>query len=345
MVHKKAEQRYQTTKLGRNINMIIDTHAHMLPQSTLNEFKNQKKNFPSIELLIKDDKFQLSFNKKAPTRPIMPKLRLFEARQKFLSETRIDLQLSGGWLDSFAYQIDPEEGAQWSRFLNEGMVAECKNREGIQPLATVPLQSGKHAAAVLEEAVKMGMPGAMIGTQPKGDTGNLDDPDLDPFWEMAAKLRVPIIIHPMFGSDDNRLHDMQMMNAVGRVSDVSIAISRLLFKGHLTRFQNLIIVASTGGGALPYMLGRLERNYKAFPDFVVDPVEQFHELYFDSIVFQPDILQFLIQKVGADRIMLGSDYPFPIGDQEPRKVIEMANCSQEEANLMLTENARKLFKV
>ena len=78
---------------------------------------------------------------------------------------------------------------------------------------------------------------------------------------------------------------------------------------------------------------------------MVDPVEQFHELYFDSIVFQPDILQFLIQKVGAERIMLGSDYPFPIGDQEPRQVIEMANCSQEEANLILTENARKLFKV
>ena len=345
MVAKKAVQRYSRAKSERKSCMIIDTHAHMLPQSTLDEFNNQKKNFPSVELLTQGDKFQLSFNQKTPTRPIMPKLRLFEARQKFLSETLIDLQLSGGWLDSFAYQIDPEEGAQWSRFLNEGMVLECKNIDGITPLATVPLQSGKHAAAVLKEAVKMGMPGAMIGTQPKGDTGNLDDPDLDPFWETAAELRVPIVIHPMFGSNDNRLHDMQMMNAVGRVSDVSIAISRLLFKGHLTRFKNLIIVASTGGGALPYMLGRLERNYKAFPDLVVDPVEQFHELYFDSIVFQPDILQFLIQKVGAERIMLGSDYPFPIGDQNPREVIEKANCSEEEANLMLTENARKLFRI
>ena len=104
-------------------------------------------------------------------------------------------------------------------------------------------------------------------------------------------------------------------------------------------------MASTGGGALPYMLGRLERNYKAFPDLVVDPVEQFHHLYFDSIVFQPDVLRFLIQKVGAERIMLGSDYPFPIGDQEPRRVIEKANCSVDEANLMLTQNAQKLFRI
>ena len=69
----------------------------------------------------------------------------------------------------------------------------------------------------------------------------------------------------MFGSDDARLHDMQMMNAVGRVCDVSVAVSRMLFKGHLTRYDGLTIVASTGGGALPYMLGRLERNFKAFP--------------------------------------------------------------------------------
>lgn len=325
--------------------MIIDTHAHILPQSTLDELNNQTKKFPSIELLTKDDKFQLSFNQKAPTRPIMPKLRSIEARKHFLVENRIDLQLSGGWLDSFGYEVNAEEGAEWSRFLNEGMISECEKNNIVIPLATVPLQSGKHAASVLEEAVKMGMPGAMIGTQPRGSSGNLDDPDLDPFWETAAQLRVPIIIHPMFGSNDDRLHDMQMMNAVGRVSDVSIAISRLLFKGHLTRFKNLIIVASTGGGALPYMLGRLERNYKAFPDLVVDPIEQFHHLYFDSIVFQPDILRFLIQKVGAERIMLGSDYPFPIGDQEPRRVIEKANCSVDEANLMLTQNAQKLFRI
>ena len=325
--------------------MIIDTHAHILPQSTLDELNNQTKKFPSIELLTKDDKFQLSFNQKAPTRPIMPKLRSIEARKHFLVENRIDLQLSGGWLDSFGYEVNAEEGAEWSRFLNEGMISECEKNNIVIPLATVPLQSGKHAASVLEEAVKMGMPGAMIGTQPRGSSGNLDDPDLDPFWETAAQLRVPIIIHPMFGSNDDRLHDMQMMNAVGRVSDVSIAISRLLFKGHLTRFKNLIIVASTGGGALPYMLGRLERNYKAFPNLVVDPIEQFHHLYFDSIVFQPDILRFLIQKVGAERIMLGSDYPFPIGDQEPRRVIEKANCSVDEANLMLTQNAQKLFRI
>ena len=245
--------------------MIIDTHAHILPQNTLDELSNRAHNFPSVKLIQTADKLQLAFNKEQPTRPIMPKLRFFEDRQQFMASTSIDLQLPGGWLDSFGYELSPEEGVEWSHFLNDGMLAECKDRDGVIPLATVPLQSGRHAATVLRHAVKAGMPGAMIGPQPKGAFGNLDDPDLDPFWEMAAELRVPIVVHPMFGSDDARLHDMQMMNAVGRVSDVSIAISRLLFSGHLTRFKNLVLVASTGGGALPYMLGRLERNFKAFP--------------------------------------------------------------------------------
>jgi aminocarboxymuconate-semialdehyde decarboxylase len=323
--------------------MIIDTHAHMLPQSILDTLGSKVDIFPSVRLIRSEEKYQLSFNGLKPTRPIMPKLRLFEPRQQFLASTGIDLQLSGGWLDSFGYEIDPEEGADWSRFLNEGMLNDCKNRDNIVPLATVPLQSGKLAAKVLREAIKAGMAGAMIGTQPHGSFGNLDDPHLDIFWETAAELQVPIIIHPMFGSDDARLHDMQMMNAVGRVCDVSVAISRMLFTGHLTKYENLIIVASTGGGALPYMLGRLEQNFRAFPELVVDPVEQFHRLYFDSIVFQPDILQFLSKKVGVEKIMLGSDYPFPIGDQEPRSVIESAEFSDGDMESMLTGNARRLF--
>ena len=325
--------------------MIIDTHAHMLPQSTLEALRSESNNFPSINLIESEEKYQLSFNGEKPTRPIMPKLRMFLEREQFLLSNGIDLQISGGWLDSFGYEIEPEEGADWSRFLNEGMLTDCKGRDELVPLATVPMQSGKLAAKVLQEAVKAGMPGAMIGTQPHGGYGNLDDPDLDEFWEIAAEMQVPIVIHPMFGSDDARLHDMQMMNAVGRVCDVSVAISRMLFKGHLTRYDGLTIVASTGGGALPYMLGRLERNFKAFPDLVGDPVQEFHKLYFDSIVFQPDILQFLSKKVGVEKIMLGSDYPFPIGDQEPRSVIDKAGFSESDQELMLTGNARKLFRL
>lgn len=325
--------------------MIIDIHAHLLPQGTLDALAARPGQFPSVSLLHDADEVRLAFAGGPPTRPIMPALRHFGPRQRFLAGAGIDLQLAGGWLDSFGYELPAEEGADWSRFLNEGMLAECRDRDGVLPLATVPLQSGVLAARVLREAVRDGMPGAMIGTQNRGTAGSLDDPDLDPFWETAAELAVPVIVHPMFGSADARLHDMQMMNAVGRVSDVSTAVSRLLFKGHLSRFAGLVLVASTGGGALPYMLGRLERNHRAFPDLVVDPVEQFALLYFDSVVFQPRILRFLVEMAGVERIMLGSDYPFPIGDPDPRAVVEQSGLGAEATEAMFTGTARRLFGV
>ncbi|MBT6274150.1 MAG: amidohydrolase family protein [Chromatiales bacterium] len=326
------------------IEVIVDIHAHGLPQETIDALRDGAARFPGVQLIDNPDgRPQLAFAGHKPTRPVMPKLREAAPRQAFLTEQGIDKQLVGGWLDSFGYELEPDEGADWSRFLNEHHLRVCAGNDALVPLATVPLQSGEKAAEVLREAVAAGMPGAMIGTQPFGDHGNLDDPQLDPFWTCAAQLKVPIIVHPMFGSGDARLTDFEMMNAVGRVSDVTIAIARLLFSGHLIKHEDLRLVASTGGGALPYALGRLQRNHHAHPNAVADPVEGFSRLYFDSIVFTSDTLRFLLDKVGAGRIMLGSDYPFPIGDPQPRRVIEEGGFSVEECEQMLGGVATQLF--
>lgn len=323
--------------------MIIDTHAHLLPQSTLDDLATRAAEFPGVALTETDGKFQLAFAGGKPTRPIMPNLRHDDPRAQWMQDNGIDLQLPGGWLDSFGYELDPGEGEAWSRFLNEGALAATKDNPALMPLATVPMQDGNRAAKVLRDAVAAGMPGAMIGTLPKGGHGNLDDPDLDPFWEAAADIGLPIIIHPMFVTGDARLLDYQMVNAVGRVTDVSIAISRLLYAGTLLRYPGLKVVASTGGGALPWMLGRLERNKTVHPDGFADPVEGFHQLYFDAIVFRPKALNFLTDLVGVDKVMMGSDYPFPIGDLTPRNLIENSGYGEADVHAMMTGNAQRLF--
>jgi aminocarboxymuconate-semialdehyde decarboxylase len=325
--------------------MIIDTHAHYLPQCTVDTLTGGARQFPNVAATAEGDSARLSFGGGKPTRPIMGNLRGTAHRLQFMDEQGLQRQIVGGWLDSFGYELEAEEGADWSRFLNEDMLAATAAHERLIPLATVPMQDGELAAAVLREAIGRGCHGAMIGTQPKGGHGNLDDPGLDPFWAAAAELEAAILIHPMFGSDDDRLHDMGMMNAVGRVTDVTIAISRLLFSGHLLRFPGLRIVATTGGGALPFMLGRLSRNHAIDADNLADPVEGLRRLYFDSIVFRPQALRFLSELVGTERIMLGSDYPFPIGDITPTKVIHDAGYNEAETAAMLGGTAATLFRL
>jgi aminocarboxymuconate-semialdehyde decarboxylase len=323
--------------------LIIDTHAHFTPQPMLEALKNDVDKFPSVELLTKDGTYQLAFTGGSPTRPLSPKLRDSDQRLAWMDGQNIDAQVTGGWLDSFGYELPAEEGASWSRFLNEFMMTGTEGIDRLTPLATVPLQNGRLAAAVLEEAMGGGFAGVMIGTQPHGSAGNLDDPDLDPFWEAASSLGATIYLHPMFGCGDPRLFDYDMMNAVGRGVDTTTAVSRLLFSGHFLKYPGLNFILSHGGGAIPYILGRLARNHDIHANEFADPMEGFKTLYFDSVLFDPETLKFLCQLAGTDKIVLGSDYPFPIGDPNPAKVVTDACLGESATRMILGETAAKLF--
>jgi len=323
--------------------MIIDTHAHFTPQTALAALKNKIGQFPNVELLHQDDSYQLVFTGLAPTRPLSPKLRDTEMRLSWMDEQSIDAQIVGGWLDSFGYELPGEEGEAWSRFLNEFQMSGTDGLDRLTPLATVPLQDGKRAAKVLEEALGAGFKGVMIGTQPHGSTGNLDDPDLDPFWEAADGLGATVYLHPMFGCGDPRLLDYDMINAVGRGTDTTTAVARMLFTGHFLKYPKMNFILSHGGGGIPYMLGRLARNHEIHPGKYADPVEGFNKLYFDSVLFAPSALDYLCSCCGHDKVMLGSDYPFPIGDGEPTKVVEAANMTAEQKQMILGDTAARLF--
>src|SRR3990170_3077622 len=241
--------------------MIIDCHAHLVPPSLLDAIRSQSANFPSIRLIEDAGSLGFSFAGGKPTRPVSKPLSDLPARLKWMDEQNIERQVVGGWLDMFAYEVPAAEGAAWSRLINTHLAQPAWREPRFVPLATVPLQDGARAAEVLREAHAAGFRGTMIGTQPKGKGGVLDDPALKPFWEAANELGSVVFIHPVFESGDNRVHDYGMANAVGRVTDTMIAVSRLLFSGHVQKYSNARIVASVGGAALPYVLGRLKRNH------------------------------------------------------------------------------------
>jgi len=115
----------------------------------LDDVVSAKAHFDNIEVLREDKVFKLAFMGGAPTRPIMPKLRELETREAWVTENGIDIQVSGGWLDSFAYNVPADEGAAWSRFMNEHLLEQMRAKPFMEPLATVPMQDGKLAADVL----------------------------------------------------------------------------------------------------------------------------------------------------------------------------------------------------
>src|SRR5216683_768933 len=323
--------------------MIIDCHAHLVPPSLLDAIHAARADFPSVKLIGEGGSLGFAFAGNKPTRPASKPLSDIAGRLQWLDTNKIERQVVGGWLDMFGYEIPADEGVRWSRLINTHLFKIAKDQPRFIPLATVPLQDGARAAEVLKEAHATGFKGAMIGTQPKGKGGVLDDPSLLPFWEVANSLGSIVFIHPVFESGDDRVHDYGMANAVGRITDTLIAMSRLIYAGHVTRYPKAKIVAGIGGAALPYVIGRLRRNYSLDKDKLGDPDAALAAMYYDTIVQDPRALRYLADIVGADRIMMGSDMPFPIGDLAPMKIVGETKFSDVERAAINGGLAQRLF--
>ncbi|MBV8889127.1 MAG: amidohydrolase [Alphaproteobacteria bacterium] len=324
--------------------MIIDTHAHVVPGTLLQALRSEPRLFPSVRL-HEGAAPRMEFGGGGPGRPIQPRLHDLAQRRDWLAKAGIKRQLVGGWTDVYGYELPGPEGADWARFYNEHIKRDTASLTALAPLATVPLQDGALAARVLEEALDDGFAGAMIATQPNGVGGNLDDPALDPFWELASAREAAIFLHPHYICGDDRLAGFDLINAVGRLTDTTIAVARLLFSGHLTRFPGINLVLSHAGGALPYALGRLKRNHAIHPGEYADPAEGFSRLYFDTVLFEPQALRFLCDVAGADKIMLGSDFPFGIGDPDPCRLVEATALTAVERAAILGGNAARIFHI
>ena len=324
--------------------MIIDSHAHFIPPRLLEAIQDSAGDFPALELLP-DGKgsFGFAFAGNKPTRPASKMLSDTKGRLDWMDSHGIDLQVIGGWLDMFGYEMPADQGRQWASMINQHLKEFCAQNDRFLPLASLPMQDGNAAAAVLDAAHQDGFKGAMIGTQPKGKGGVLDDPDLTPFWESAHRNGSVLFIHPVFDSGDDRVNDYGMNNAIGRITDTLIAISRIIYSGHVETYHNAKIVIGIGGSALPYVVGRMMRNYNLHKDTLADPSKALSMLYYDTLLHDPAALAFLIDAVGVDRIMMGSDMPFPIGDPAPRAVLDHLALDQADRATLETGVARKLF--
>jgi len=211
-------------------------------------------------------------------------------------------------------------------------------------LGTLPLHVPALAVAELERCVTgLGLKGVAISTTAGGL--ELGDPSLRPFWAKAEALGAVVYIHPG-GNRDPRFKRFHLWNSVGQAFEEAMAISSLTYDGVLEEFPALKICISHGGGYMPYYMGRIDRNYVEKVNTRVNmkkpPIEYLRMLYFDSCVYERPVLQHLVDKVGADRVLLGSDYP--VGEVMPVQfVTETATLSEAQKTQIVRTNAAKLF--
>lgn len=321
----------------------IDTHAHYLPRDWPDlATKYGDNRFPVIHhgedgrhRIYKDGKF---------FREIWPKTWDPQERIDDYARFGIQVQVISTVPVMFSYWAPAHQALELHESLNDHMAETCRDFPAhFAGIGTVPLQSPRLAIQEMERCVdQLGLCGVQIGSHI--NDWNLDDPELRPFFEAAQDLDAAILVHPwdMMGTDSMPKYWMPWL--VGMPAEQSRAACALIFGGVLQQFPHLKVMLAHGGGSFPYTIGRIEHGFKMRPDLVAtdnphNPRDYFKQLYFDSCVHDDRALRYLLDTVGTERIMLGTDYPFPLGEQEPGSGILGLNLDIDDQEQLFNRTA------
>jgi len=299
----------------------IDVHTHCVPAGVIEELVADGGRY-GIELTRQDGRYAALIAGRVQTRPILPSLLDLPARLGAMDAAGVDVQVLSSWIDLTAYALDGSTGSRYARMFNEGLAATVAEAPGrFRAVATVPLQSPERAAAELRHAVTaLGLVGVEIATTVDGI--ELDDPSLEPFWATAEELRALVVVHPYSSLAGRNVKRYNLGNLVGNPAETTVALGHLVFGGVLERHPDLRMCLVHGGGFAPYQVGRWDRAFRtdaqgAAEHLTRPPSEWLRTLYFDTVLHSPVSLRHLIDVVGVEQVVLGSDFPFQMGEPDP----------------------------
>ena len=327
--------------------MSIDVHAHYVPPRVLRLLEESPTTYGAHLEEAAAGSRCVCFDYGVHIRPFFPELLDLDQRWKEMERTGVERQVLSTWLDLSGYGLSSEQGGRWHRMLNESLseVAQ-KHSDRLSMLATAPLQDAHRAALELEYGVKQcGAVGGVIAANVEGT--NLGDVDLDEFWAAAVELDMALFLHPTQPTLAPRTAKYGLSQIVQYTYDSTVTIGSLVFSGVLDRFPGLKFLLPHAGGYFPYQVGRFDRMYRVMEPTTPDhaPSAYLRRFYYDTITHHPVALKFLRELVGADRILLGTDYPFPPADPVAREHIKNSGCTEDEVAQIASENARQLFKL
>jgi aminocarboxymuconate-semialdehyde decarboxylase len=331
---------------------VIDVHSAFVPQAYVDLMAHDGERF-GMRLVERDGSRFLLSEREVPIygkgTPIPVSTRHSDPEMRFLDMARmgVDVQVLTPPTNVFHYWQPPPLGLEVSRVINDATAALVRRwPDRFIGVGIVPLQDVALAIDELARARTLGLRAVEIGSSVNGE--ELDSPRLRPFFEAAASLGLPVFIHGSEVPEPRRFSGHSLVTLMGIPMATTIAAARLIFAGVLEQIPGLVLWLSHAGGVLPYLRGRMDHGFDAKAacraDLKTRPGEWIDRVYYDTIAFHPATLRFLIDMVGADRVMMGSDYPFDDGDDDPvGSVGRVDGLSAPERSAILGGTASRLL--
>jgi aminocarboxymuconate-semialdehyde decarboxylase len=270
-----------------------------------------------------------------------------EKRLADMDATGVDRQVLSTVPVMFSYWAKARRTRDFGRFLNEHLAEVVDaHPDRFSAFGTVPMNDPDLAVEELERCVgELGMVGVQIGTNVAGV--DLDDPRLLPFFTRASELGAIVFVHPWQVIGAERMRSYYFTYTVAMPSETAFAVGALLFGGVLDKLPDLQLVFAHGGGSTAYVIGRMERGWEVWEParqhLTRPPSEALRCCYFDSVTWDAKSLELLVDRVGADRVLLGSDYPFIMGEDRPGTIVEESALAEHEKQAILGGNAGRLL--
>jgi aminocarboxymuconate-semialdehyde decarboxylase len=281
---------------------------------------------------------------------IRPKHTDPKVRLKDMDKMGVDIQVLSMNLPQSCYRSEGKKGLEVARACNDG-IAEFVNTNPHRfvGIGAVPLQDATLAVQELERAVTLlDLRGVVISSNIRSH--DLGEPDFSAFWAKAEELGVPVFIHPQGFSQPDRLQKFFLGNSIGQPLEEALAMASLIHEGVMERFPKLKVCIDHGGGFLPYYPGRVDRAFEVRPEAGVNmkkrPSDTMRRFYYDTVIFDRDMLAFLVNRVGAGKVMMGTDYPVAMGEWDPVGFIRRnRKLSRDAKERLLWKNAAGLLKI